>query len=106
MPVLGLTHLEATAIQVTLAGRPLMVLAAYLSASRPLIGTDLTACFGGGLLVLMVGDLNAKHVDWNSRLSTRRGNSYVLMPMRTPVCSLDRTPQPPTHTTPCLLPMS
>ena len=68
----GLTHLEATAIQVTLAGRPVLVLAAYLSLSRPLIGAELFACFGRGLPVLMAGDLNAKHVDWNSRLKTRR----------------------------------
>jgi len=81
----GLTHLEATAIQVTLAGKPVLILAAYLSPSRPLIGADLTACFGGGLPVLMAGDLNAKHVDWNSRLNTRRGNSYVNMPTGTPV---------------------
>jgi len=40
----------------------------------PLIGADLTACFGGGLPVVMAGDLNDKHVYWNSRLSTRRGN--------------------------------
>ena len=40
---------------------------------RSLIGADLDACFGGGLPVLLAGDLNAKHVDWNSRLSTRRG---------------------------------
>ena len=39
----------------------------------PLIGVDLTACFGVGLPFLMAGDLNAKHVDWNSRLNTRRG---------------------------------
>jgi len=32
------------------------------------------ACFGRGLLVLMAGDFNAKHVDWNSRLNTRRRN--------------------------------
>ena len=63
VPVPGLTHLEATAIQVTLAGKMLKILAAYLSPSRPLIGADLTACFGGGLPVLMAGDLNAKHVD-------------------------------------------
>jgi hypothetical protein len=25
------------------------------------------------LPVLMAGDLNSKHVDWNSRVSTRRG---------------------------------
>jgi len=38
-----------------------------------MIGADLTAFFGGILLILMAGDLNAKHVDWNSRHSTRRG---------------------------------
>jgi len=54
VPVPGLTHLEATAIQVTLAGKPVLILAAYLSPSQPLIGTDLTACFGGALPVLMI----------------------------------------------------
>ena len=47
VPVLGLTHLEATAIQATLAGQPVSILAAYLSLSRPLIGANLTSCFGG-----------------------------------------------------------
>jgi hypothetical protein len=56
-----------------LADRPVKVLAAYISPSRPLIGADLDACFGGVLPVLLAGDLNAKHVDWNSRLITRRG---------------------------------
>jgi len=56
-----------------MAGKPVKILAAYLSPSHPLIGADLSACFGGGIPVLMAGDLNAKHVDWNSRLSTRRG---------------------------------
>jgi hypothetical protein len=73
VPVLGLTHLEATAIQVILAGRPVLILAAYLSPSRPLNGAGLTACFGGGFLALMAGEINAKHVDWNTRLTTRRG---------------------------------
>jgi len=73
VPVQGLTHLEATDIQVIMAGRPVKILAVYLCPSRPLIGADLTASFGGGLPVLLAGDLNAKHVDWNSRLDTRRG---------------------------------
>ena len=47
VPIPVLTHLEGTAIRVTLAGRPVLILAAYLSPSRPLIGADLTACFGG-----------------------------------------------------------
>ena len=73
VPVPGVTHLEATAVQVTSPGRLVKILAAYLSPSRPLIGANLTACFVGGLPVLLAGDLNAKHVDWNSLLNTRRG---------------------------------
>jgi len=72
VPVPGLTHLEATAAQVTLAGRPVKILGGSLSPSHSLIRADLTACFGGGLPVLVAGDLNAKHVDWNSLLTTRR----------------------------------
>jgi hypothetical protein len=68
-----LQHLEATAIQVMLAAKPVKILAAYLSPTRPLIASDLSACLGGGLPVLMAGDLNAKHVEWNSRLITKRG---------------------------------
>jgi hypothetical protein len=56
-----------------MAGRPVKILAVYVSPSHPLIRADLTACFGGGLPVLMAGDLNAKHVDLNSRMTTRRG---------------------------------
>jgi hypothetical protein len=33
----------------------------------------------------MAGDLNAKHVDWNSRMTTRRENSYVMMTTGIPV---------------------
>jgi hypothetical protein len=73
VPVPGLTHQEATGLQIVLAGRPVKVLAAYLSPSRPLIGADQDAFFGGGFPVLLAGDLNVKHVDWNSRLITRRG---------------------------------
>jgi len=73
VPVPGLNHVEANAIQVIMTGRPVKILAAYLSPSRPLIGADLTACFCRGLPVLLADDLNAKHVDWNSRLNTRRG---------------------------------
>jgi len=73
LPVPGLTLLKATAIHVTLPGKPVLILAAKLSLSRPLIGADLTACFGGGLAALMAGDLSAKHMDWNLRLNSRQG---------------------------------
>ena len=70
VPIPGLRHLEATAIQATLAGRPVKILAVCLSLSRPLIKRDLSASLDGGIPVLMAGDLNAKHVDWNPRLTT------------------------------------
>jgi hypothetical protein len=60
-----------TAIQIMLAPKPVINLVAYLSPFRPVIGADLDACFGGWLPVLLAGDLNAKHVDWNSRLRKR-----------------------------------
>ena len=47
VPVPGLTHLEATALQLTLAVRPVKILAAHLSSYLPLIVADLTTCFGG-----------------------------------------------------------
>ena len=73
VPVPGLTHLKVTVIALKSAGRPAKILAAYFSPSRPLIKSDLTACFSGGLPVLMEGGLSAKNVDWNSRLTTVRG---------------------------------
>jgi hypothetical protein len=85
VPGTGLNQLEATAFQGTLAGRPVKILAANLSPSRPLIRADLTTYFGGWLPVLMAGDLNAERVDWKSRLPTGRGNSYVITPTGTPV---------------------
>jgi hypothetical protein len=56
-----------------MAGRPVKILAVYLSPSRPLIGAHLTACFGKEFPILMAGHLNAKHVEWNSWMATRRG---------------------------------
>jgi hypothetical protein len=70
VPIKCLRHAEATVI---LASGLLRILAVYLSPSRPLIDLDLSACLGGGVPILMAGDLNAKHMDWNSRLITTRG---------------------------------
>jgi hypothetical protein len=73
VPIQGLQHLEATAIQGKLVNKLVKILAVYLSPSRPLPASDLSVCLGGSLPILMAGDLNAKHVEWNSRLTTRRG---------------------------------
>jgi hypothetical protein len=41
-----------------LAAKPVKIFAAYLSPSRPRILADLSTHFGGGLPVLLPGDLN------------------------------------------------
>jgi hypothetical protein len=73
LPVSGLQHLEAAAVHLVLASRPVKVVATYLSPTRHLIESDLTECLSGGIPVLLAGDLNAKHTDWSSRLITIRG---------------------------------
>jgi hypothetical protein len=85
IPVQGLKYLETTAIQVMLASKPLKIVEVYLSPSRPLCASDLSVSPGGGLPILMVGDLNTKHVHWNSRLNTTMGRLLWDMPMRIPV---------------------
>jgi endonuclease/exonuclease/phosphatase family metal-dependent hydrolase len=72
VPASGLQHLEATAIHLVLGTRPVKLVAAYLSPTRPLIESDLTECPSGGFPVLIAGDLNAKYTDWNSRMITAR----------------------------------
>jgi hypothetical protein len=73
VPMQSLVHLEATAIQAMLASKLVKILAIYLSSSWPLIASDLSACLGCSIPVPMASDLNAKHMDWNSRLVTKRG---------------------------------
>jgi hypothetical protein len=105
MPIPVLTHMKATAIQVTMASKPVKILAPYLSPFRPLSGAGLSACFDGGMSVLMAGDRNAKHVDWNSRLSTRRGNFLRDYADGNSCLFFGPHAQPLTHTTPWLLPV-
>jgi hypothetical protein len=72
VPVLVLQYLEATAIYLMLATRPVKLVSAYLSPTRPSIESDLTECLSWGIHVLMAGDLKAKHTERNSRLITAR----------------------------------
>ena len=51
--------------------------------------------FRRGMPVLMAGDLNGKHADWNSRLSTRRGK--LLRDYADGNCSLIFGPDTPTN---------
>ena len=73
LPVSNLQQLEATAICANIGGRPVKLVAVYLSPLRSLLDADLSECFGGGKPVFLAGDLNAKHREWNSRVNSPRG---------------------------------
>jgi hypothetical protein len=72
--VSGLQYLEATAIHLVLATRPVKLVSVNIAPTRPFIESDLTECFRGVIPALMAGDLNDKHKDWNSRLTKARGS--------------------------------
>lgn len=74
VPLSNLRQLEATAIHVIVNGRPVQLVAAYLSPTRSFIEADFLTCLAGGLPVLVAGDLNAKHTIWNSRVTSHRGS--------------------------------
>jgi hypothetical protein len=74
MPVLGLQYLEATAIHLVLATRPVKPVSAYLLSTRHSIESNLNESLSGGIPFLMAGDINMKPKDWNSRLITARGS--------------------------------
>ena len=63
VPVQGLKHLEATAIQVMVASKTVKILALYLSPSRPVFASELSASLCFGLPILMERDVKAKNVD-------------------------------------------
>ena len=67
------THLEVTAVEMlnTLAGVPLV--AAYKPPQKELLHPDLAVEFDAHRRVIMAGDLNCKHRDWNSRLTAPNG---------------------------------
>jgi len=73
VPVPSLTHLEATVIQVTPAGKPMLIFATYPFAFPPTDRSSPERLFRRGIAGLLPGDLKFKHVAWNSRLNTRRG---------------------------------
>ena len=82
VPFPGLTHLDATAVQVTLAGRPVKILAAYLSPSRPLIGSDLTTCFGGDCRFCWPATSTPNMWIGNRGCPRDDGYAYVITPTR------------------------
>jgi len=74
-----MSSLQATAIIVELNGLETVIGALYQSPSKPLVKEDYDKLIGlskSGKFIFG-GDLNCKHTDWNSRLTTWRGKKLA-----------------------------
>jgi hypothetical protein len=95
VPVLNLWQMKVTAISVNIGGRPVKLVAVYQSSLRSLLDADLLEWISRGTPVLLVGDLNATHKDWNSGLnSPREESSWESLRSRIPASSMDQIPLP------------
>ena len=66
VPASNLQQLEATAICANIGGGSVKLVTVYFHHCA----ADFSGCFSGGKLVLLVGDLNIKHRDWNSGVNS------------------------------------
>jgi hypothetical protein len=66
-----------------LASGPLKIMAVYLPLSPPIVRSQFSAYFGGGLPVLMAWNVNEKHLDRNSWLTITRAKLLRVMLAKT-----------------------
>ena len=65
--------MEVTDICLNIGERPYKLVAVYISPLRSLCDAELSEYISGGKPILLSGDLNAKHKDWNSRRNSPKG---------------------------------
>ena len=66
VPLPQMSHLEVTAVMLNTLGGVLVV-SSYKPLNKELLHRDLAVVFDAHRRVIMAGDLNCKHRDWNSR---------------------------------------
>jgi len=102
----NLTGLEASAVYLyPQHTSKLLFVAAYQPPSAPLSALDLDQIFAQNDSVLIVGDLNSKHVSWNNTPVNRNGRSLVTYCIDNQV-TISYPDQPtyfPHHSTPSVL---
>lgn len=69
------SYIEGTFVQLFFPTESITFGAIYCSPSKPLIKEDLDLLLTVGPRFLLAGDFNAKHLCWNSRLTTSRGQT-------------------------------
>ena len=102
----NLTGLEASAVYLyPRQNRKLLFVAAYLPPTSLLATTDLDHIFEQNDSVILVGDVNSKHVSWNNTSVNRNGRTLITYCIDNQV-TLSYPDQPtyyPHHTAPSVL---
>lgn len=72
----SLTNIECSVLRVAMTGhQPIIIASVYLPPSKDILESDLRTLFALGPSVLLVGDLNSKHGDWNSSKENPNGRA-------------------------------
>ena len=66
---------EATAVELPGVLGGVLLVSACKPPTAPVLDADLSALFGAHRKVILAGDLNCKHPDWGSRLTTPSGRA-------------------------------
>lgn len=92
---LQLNNFETTSVKIHTDNEHITLHSAYLSPGKHLIKEELAKIFDDNSANLLLGDLNSKHADWNSRATNTRG---ILLQTLAEELQLNvDAPEEPTH---------
>ncbi|TLO72043.1 hypothetical protein FEG37_18420, partial [Acinetobacter baumannii] len=70
----ALANIEASVCRISLTGHaPIVIASVYLPPDKIVLSSDIEALLGMGSSVILAGDLNCKHIRWNSHTTTPNG---------------------------------
>lgn len=70
-------NLQVTCVNIVTSTETLCIGAVYHSPSYPIVENDLDILNNISSSFIFAGDLNCKHTDWNSRITTKRGRQLA-----------------------------
>ncbi|KAJ0169161.1 hypothetical protein K1T71_014928 [Dendrolimus kikuchii] len=90
--------MEVSACRLAMTGhQPLVIVSAYLACQKTLIKKDLETLFNLGPAVIIAGDLNCKHEQWNCNTTNPNGRKEDAEAIRQDISSVlrrSRLPKP------------
>ncbi|KAK9881891.1 hypothetical protein WA026_018088 [Henosepilachna vigintioctopunctata] len=73
LPKIEETNIESTGIRIEIEGRPTNIYSIYKSPLKEMKEEDIKKIFKSKVPTIAAGDINAKHTDWNCRVSNTSG---------------------------------